>query len=91
METMNTAIKFQDLSPVHREITRLYVMGKTKKEIAQQRHRSLSTITNQLAAIFLKLEIHKDTELAVWYFRTIYHLSIIPLEQIVLLIAILFL
>jgi DNA-binding NarL/FixJ family response regulator len=85
---MNTAIRYHDLPTVQREVVRLYVMGKTKKEIAQYRNRSLSTITNQLAVIFLKLEIHKDTELVLWYFRTL--LNSVPIELIALLTLILF-
>lgn len=67
---MNTAITYNDLPPVEREIADFYVGGLTMKEIAYKRDRSVNTVKNQIKKLFEKAGVRKDTEFAVWYFVT---------------------
>jgi len=72
---MNTTISYNDLPPAEREVADLYVIGKTKKEIAMKRGRSVFTIDNQIRRLFEKTDVHKDTEFASWYYITRYDLK----------------
>lgn len=56
---------FDELSIPEERVARLYASGKEKKEIAQILYKAVSTISNQLQAVFLKLDLKNGRELAV--------------------------
>lgn len=54
------------LSEAEREVARRAARGESSAEIARARGTSLSTVTNQLGAIYRKLGVGSKTELAAW-------------------------
>lgn len=54
----------QKLTPVERSTLLRVVEGRTEKEAATERNRSLHTIRNQLASAFQKLGVHNVAEAA---------------------------
>ena len=52
------------LTPVDIEITRAIILGISLRDVAKDRSRSLSTIRNQTKALFAKLGVHSQVELA---------------------------
>lgn len=57
------------------EIAGRFVFGQSKKEIADATFRSVHTVDKTIKNIYEKLEIHKATELSVWFFENTFDLA----------------
>jgi DNA-binding CsgD family transcriptional regulator len=70
---MNLNVTPQDLTPAEFRVTELYtVRYRTAKEISVLLGKSISTVKNQLNSVFVKADVHKDTELTAWFIFTRY-------------------
>ena len=61
-----------ELSPKEADIARLLCWGYIQKEIASELNLSPLTIATHLRNIYFKLGIHKETDLARWYWERYY-------------------
>ncbi len=57
------------------EIAGRFVFGQSKKEIADATCRSVHTVDKTIKNIYEKLDLHKATELSVWFFEHTFDLA----------------
>lgn len=65
----------EPLTPQEFKVATLTAGGFSVKEIAEQLHRSVHTVTTQRKAINQKLGVNKDTEVSRWWFCTMFSIT----------------
>jgi DNA-binding CsgD family transcriptional regulator len=62
-------LQLDELTPAERDVVQLVVSGFTNRQIAERRRASVHTVSNQLAAVYVKLGVSSRHELVAWLAR----------------------
>ena len=80
---------FVKLTKTEDQIVRLKMQGFQRKEIANQMHRSLDTVSVHFRHIYEKTDVDNEIELYNWYCENVFHISIRKMLQVIVLVLIL--